>query len=354
MALELRRLEDVLKAEGALLAALCQQVLTASQRAETMRALAAYRWRDQEHQVIFEVLRELGPASAPQLREELPRQLTRKGFPDTGLEPLLRLQGLSATQALELARALLARRNLDGSDLNGSHSPPVHSAGEPVPARSPIESVSPRALRPLALLDVVAVPLLVEWFIWRLQFRAPKSWVIFPIWLTASFLLHRDTPETLGWRADNLWPATKQAAIVFAVFVAALVAMCFAFGGPRQLPLHLASLKGLWNYFAFCLLQQVVSESFVANRLLSLISRRWLAALVVGAIFAIAHWPNPVLVPLTFVGGTVLAWLFARHRNIIPLAIGQALVGMLVWWSFPVAWHHGLRVGPGYRHYPFP
>ena len=352
MGLELRKLEDILKAESALLAALCQQVLTASQRAETLRALATYRWRDQEHQVIFEALQELGPASARELREELPRRLTRKGFPDTGLEPLLRLQGLSAPQALELARALLTRRNIDGSDLNGRDSSLVHSAGELVPARSPIESVNPRALRPFALLDVIAVPPLVEWFIWRLQFTAPKSWVIFPIWLTASFLLHRDTPKTLGWRVDNLWPATKQASVVFAVFVAALVAMGFAFSGPRQLPLHLSSLKGLWNYLAFCLLQQVVSESFVANRLLSLISRRWLAALVVGAIFAVAHWPNPVLVPLTFVGGTVLAWLFARHRNIIPLAIGQALVGTLVWWSFPVAWHHGLRVGPGYYSYP--
>lgn len=213
--------------------------------------------------------------------------------------------------------------------------------------------MSPRALRRLALLDVIAVPLLVESFIWRLQFLAPKSWIVFPIWLIASFLLHGDTPKTLGWRVDNLWPATRQAVVVFAVFVAALVGMGFAFGGPRQLPLHFSSLKGLWNYFAFCLLQQVVSESFLANRLLFLISRRWFAALLVGAIFAAAHWPNPVLVPVTFVGGSAMAWLFARHRNIIPLAIGQAIMGALVWWSFPVAWHHRLRVGPGYHSFPF-
>ena len=60
------------------------------------------------------------------------------------------------------------------------------------------------------------------------------------------------------------------------------------------------------------------------------------------------HWPNPVLVPLTFVGGTAMAWMFGRVRNVIPLAIGQALLGVLVGWASPMAWHHHMRVGPGY------
>jgi hypothetical protein len=55
-----------------------------------------------------------------------------------------------------------------------------------------------------------------------------------------------------------------------------------------------------------------------------------------------------VLVPLTFVAGTAMAWLFARERNILPLALGQAILGALVWWAFPLAWHHSMRVGPGY------
>jgi hypothetical protein len=54
------------------------------------------------------------------------------------------------------------------------------------------------------------------------------------------------------------------------------------------------------------------------------------------------------MVPLTFLGGTAMAWLFARHRNIIPLAVAQAILGSMVWWTFPVRWHHFLRVGPGY------
>jgi membrane protease YdiL (CAAX protease family) len=72
------------------------------------------------------------------------------------------------------------------------------------------------------------------------------------------------------------------------------------------------------------------------------------ASLISGAIFGALHWPNPVLIPITWFGGTVMSWLFARKRNILPLAFFQGLLGTLIWWAFPVAWHHGMRVGPGF------
>jgi len=33
------------------------------------------------------------------------------------------------------------------------------------------------------------------------------------------------------------------------------------------------------------------------------------------------------------------------------LALGQAVLGALVWWAFPLAWHHSMRVGPGFLEY---
>ena len=102
---------------------------------------------------------------------------------------------------------------------------------------------------------------------------------------------------------------------------------------------------------AFCLLQQVGLNSYLTNRLLGATGSPASAALLAGTIFALIHWPNPVLIPLTFIGGTAMAWLFARERNIIPLAIGQGILGTLVWWAFPVTWHHAMRVGPGFYHF---
>jgi hypothetical protein len=213
-----------------------------------------------------------------------------------------------------------------------------------------------RVLRRLSFADVTLLPAFILCFIWRLQFAARWTWVIFVIWLGASFLLHRDTPKTLGWRADNLLPATKLAFIVIGAMVVGLVligsvlrlAPGTAFAVSPPLPPNLISWHRLWGYFAFCVLQQVALNSLVHNRMMSLVKNEWTSAALTGVIFAACHWPNPVLVPLTFIGGTAMAWLFGRHRNIIPLAIGQAILGSIIFWAFPIAWHHHLRVGPGF------
>jgi hypothetical protein len=208
--------------------------------------------------------------------------------------------------------------------------------------------MTPGAKRALALVDVVGLPIFILAFIWRLQYTTNWAWLGFVVWMIASFAIHRDTPSTLGWRADNLWPATKRAAVVFAVLAPALFLTGIVLRAPWHVPEHLVKLNRLWSYFAFCVLQQVALNSLLMNRMIFLVSRRWLAAGLTGVIFAACHWPNPVLVPITFIGGTVMAWLFARERNIVPLAVMQALLGTLAWWAFPLAWHHHLRVGPGY------
>jgi CAAX prenyl protease-like protein len=200
----------------------------------------------------------------------------------------------------------------------------------------------------LSLADVSFVPIFIGWYIWRGQFTEPLAWLGAIAWLVASFLIHRDTPKTLGMRADNLWPATKQAAIVYGAFALALFLTGLALGQPLHPPPNYRSFGRLWSYFAFCLVQQIALNSLLTNRLVSLVKRRWLASLIAGAIFSALHGPNPVLVPMTLVAGIAMAWMFARERNILPLAVGQSLLGSLVWWAFPIAWHHMLRVGPGY------
>jgi hypothetical protein len=208
--------------------------------------------------------------------------------------------------------------------------------------------MNPRTLRVVTLADVTLIPAFILAFIWKFQFSARWTWMLLVAWLIFSFLVHRDIPKTLGWRADNLLPATKQALLYFGVMIAGLVVIGLALGAPLGLLPNLISWNRLWTYFAFCVLQQVLLNSLLQNRMLSLFAQPWLASILTGLIFAVCHWPNLVLVPLTLVGGTVMAWMFSRQRNIIPLAIGQAILGSLIFWAFPVAWHHHLRVGPGY------
>jgi len=205
-----------------------------------------------------------------------------------------------------------------------------------------------RVVRAFSIADVTLLPAFILWFIWELQFTARWTWVIFIAWMVASFAVHRDTPETLGWTADKIGEATRRALVVFGAMAAGLVAIGAVLGRGAQVPPNLIQWHRLGGYFAFCVLQQVALNSLLHNRMMSLVRNEYVAAALTGVIFAACHWPNPVLVPLTFVAGGAMAWMFGRARNIVPLAIGQAILGSLVFWAFPLAWHHHMRVGPGY------
>lgn len=201
------------------------------------------------------------------------------------------------------------------------------------------------------LLDALGFSAVVALYIWRWQAASPRSWWVMAVWLGLSILVRRDTPKTLGWRADNLLSSARRA---FPFFLVASLSICgtgLFLGMLHRLPVHLIEFRRFTGYFAFCVLQQVALNSFVTNRLLSYFDRPWPAAALAGMLFAALHWPNPVLVPLTFIGGIAMAWLFSRDRNILPLALGQAILGALIWWAFPLAWHHSMRVGPGFHAY---
>jgi hypothetical protein len=199
--------------------------------------------------------------------------------------------------------------------------------------------------------ESLAFAVFVGTYIWKLQAVASWTWWVFVVWLVVSFVARKDTPKTIGWRGDNLWRATKRAACFF---VPSAVLICFAglfLGMLHRMPTHFLQPKRFVGYLAFCLLQQVGLNSFLTNRLLAAFEKPAPAAVLSGVVFAALHWPNPVLVPLTFVGGLAMAWLFATERNILPLALGQAVLGALVWWAFPLSWHHSMRVGPGFGEY---
>jgi|ERR1700730_9127677 len=198
------------------------------------------------------------------------------------------------------------------------------------------------------LVEALAFSAFVALYIWRLQAPYKYSWLVFPVWLITSFLCHRDTPKTVGWRADNLSAATKKAASFFGPCILIVCALGISLGGLHHWADHLLVPKRLFGYMSFCLLQQVALNSYSTNRLLAATNDPVRASLISGAIFAALHWPNPVLVPITWIGGTAMSWLFARERNILPLTVFQAVLGALVSWAFPVAWHHGMRVGPGF------
>ena len=127
-----------------------------------------------------------------------------------------------------------------------------HSKASPPARIQSHKAMNEQILTALSVIDVTGMPIFIAWFIWRGQFlRTPLSWLGFPIWLVASFLLHRDNPQTHGLRADNLWPATKQAAIVYGIFAICLLMTGLALRQSLHLPPNYRSFGRLWLYFTF-------------------------------------------------------------------------------------------------------
>src|SRR6266480_2586577 len=102
------------------------------------------------------------------------------------------------------------------------------------------------ALRSLTLIEVLTFCGYVGWYIWELQTSTWSSWMVFPVWLATSFVLHRDTPKTLGWRADNFWKATRRSAVVFVPFIIGLCFLGLVLGG-----LHRPFNRHFFGYMVF-------------------------------------------------------------------------------------------------------
>ena len=66
-----------------------------------------------------------------------------------------------------------------------------------------------------------------------------------------------------------------------------------------------------------------------------------------GFLFSMAHLPNPLLMTVTFVSGVLFTYVFLKERQIIPLALVHAIVGVLLSLNFGSI-KAIMSVGPGY------
>jgi hypothetical protein len=198
-------------------------------------------------------------------------------------------------------------------------------------------------MRILAAGEVLIVFAGVVAYIWRLQFTFPDFAVILLAFIMATVFVHRDRLKDLGLGSPGLVAGIRMLALPTLIIAGALILI----GIPVRF-FTIDRLAGLEKYFAWCLLQEFALQSFFGNRLLQALKSENRAAWVNAGLFAAVHLPNPVLVPVTFLGGYILTRVFFSTRNLVPLAMSQAIIGSLLSVALPVAWHHGLRVGPGY------
>jgi hypothetical protein len=87
---EAKRLPNA-EIERRLLSALCATALDREMRAHILECLSAHTFANRDHEIIFQALAKMPPATAEHIRENLSARLTRLGFPDIDVEPILGL-----------------------------------------------------------------------------------------------------------------------------------------------------------------------------------------------------------------------------------------------------------------------
>ncbi len=102
-----------------------------------------------------------------------------------------------------------------------------------------------------------------------------------------------------------------------------------------------------WQYALWALQQEFILQSVFFLRLESVLGTRravWAAA----SLYAVVHVPSPLLTVLSFLGGLLFCEFFRRWRNLYPLGIIHATLGLTIAASLPDKWLHHMRVGIGY------
>ena len=115
-------------------------------------------------------------------------------------------------------------------------------------------------------------------------------------------------------------------------------------------PRTLLFVEGYFAYTVWSFVQQFLLQGFFLLRFLRLVPPRWAAFLSAG-LFALAHLPNPVLTPITFLWGLAACLIFLHYRNLYPLALAHAIFGITIAITIPGHVDHNMRVGLGYLTY---
>lgn len=181
-----------------------------------------------------------------------------------------------------------------------------------------------------------------QWFyLLAVLWIAGSTWVSFPGWAAMGF-------RRAGF-GTSLWVVGAAALLALATWLAAV--HLHTLREPRAARGWLLTFGG---YVVWSFVQQFMLQGYFLYRLIRLLPRKEEAAVTAAAIFAIAHLPNPILTTMTLLWGLCACFVFLRCRNVFPLAIAHAVLGITIAISVPGPVVHNMRVGLGYLRYRAP
>ena len=141
----------------------------------------------------------------------------------------------------------------------------------------------------------------------------------------------------------SLWAvALAMTVAVFAVAIASRMHTLHVASSPRW------ALEQYGSYAVWAGVQQLILQCFILSRSLRLLGNTTAAAAVSAALFAVAHLPNPILTLITLFCGLASCLFFLHYKNLWPLALAHAILGIAIAITIPVSLDHNMRVGISY------
>lgn len=220
----------------------------------------------------------------------------------------------------------------------------------PIPARSNVSRLR-------SFIELAVGYILIMTVIWLPRGRQRPFYLAAAIWIAIATLLSPSTTQSLGLRISSRRLSFWQPfwLVAAAVTLAATGLVAASRSGTLQLPgTTLRFIQLYIGYALWACFQQFLLQDFFLGRLLHILNSPAAAVAVATLLFSLAHLPNPILTPLTAIWGLVSCLFFLRYRNLYPLALTHAILGILVAVTIPAALHHNMRVGRGYLNYRRP
>lgn len=170
------------------------------------------------------------------------------------------------------------------------------------------------------------------------------------LYLTIVLWRSFEGPHPMGLRWQNLLRSLWIAGVAMLLSATAILIAIHnqTLHAPRSLPLF---LKSFWGYALWSFVQQVLLVDFFLRRLLRLLPTRSAAIVAAAVLFASAHLPNPILTVVTLIMGLAACALFLHYRNLWPLALAHAILGITIAITVPSPLVRNMRVGIGYLRY---
>jgi membrane protease YdiL (CAAX protease family) len=180
----------------------------------------------------------------------------------------------------------------------------------------------------------------------------PRPWQMPLLCVAAVSIIAVVAVSYEGLRPMGLCTANLTRSIWAIVLAMAIACVAIWFAG-RMHTLRLPPTLGSWlylygGYVIWAGLQQLFLQSFFLSRSLRLLGDATAASALSAGLFAVAHLPNPILTLITLICGLASCLFFLHYKNLWPLAVAHAILGISIAITIPVSLDHNMRVGINY------